>query len=202
MNFLSKKWIPAALFAGVTSVVVTAPAQALSLKGSVIFDDVVARVSNDIFASSDGTATFNFIGGAEQEFSFGDFDNGDTVMGVFGPLVINAGSLISTANPFLTDIDTDSQGPVDFVLTSISSYSELVNNGTKSFEFALHGYFTNGSTVEGNGVFDGRITVDSGGDGKFGGSLKAVPTPAAVLPVLGGLFGFASKRKREAEGNA
>ncbi|NJN72987.1 MAG: PTPA-CTERM sorting domain-containing protein [Limnothrix sp. RL_2_0] len=209
MIFSYKNLIPAAAFAAVASVAVSAPAQALSLTGSVLFDDVTVLVTEAAPSTEDGDAAFAFpLGDADQAFSTGSFvvPNGvtpanDGAISIFGPLVISGGALSSTANPFLQDIDSD-QGALDFVLTSISSYMEDFNGGGKAYAFSMKGYFTDGlgTTFAGAGVFDGRIIVDgNGGIGKFGGTLTAVPTPAAVLPVLAGLFGAASKRKGEGE---
>lgn len=194
MNFLRNQLIPAALLAGVSSFVMTVPASALDFKG------VNKMTFSGVYPAPLGT----YVEGTNV-FDFGS--NGITPGGVVLTSVLGnpawVPSILSTGNAYDVDFDADLPGHTLFSIALNNTPGEtlqfILNSASISdndpFQAVFSGtmqLLTGGATYSVSGDFS------SDGDGK-GWSFTAVPTPAAVLPVLAGLFGAASKRKREAE---
>ncbi|OKH10831.1 PTPA-CTERM sorting domain-containing protein [[Limnothrix rosea] IAM M-220] len=187
MNFIGNKLIHAALLAATVSVVATAPAQALNLKGSLGFVGGV-----DITSTGDGDDfDFAFLNPSVILRAEDDFAPAGDSIDFTNFSIVDAG-IGGTIDPFITGI-ASSKGDVNFVLENIGSF---MNNGS-TIEFTLAGYFTDGAgNFGGTGTFSGDFDITTG---TFSGGLTAVPTPAAVLPVVAGLFGAASRKKQEEE---
>ncbi|AFY38330.1 hypothetical protein Lepto7376_2028 [[Leptolyngbya] sp. PCC 7376] len=199
MNFIGNKVIPATLFAATASFAISAPAQALDFSG-------VGQVEISGFeVVSDGAGGLDFVGlelailGAVQ-----DEDGVD--IAAWSPYVVggalnSVGSLTDVSAGALTDdvfaFTFGDGSTLEFDLTSPVSIQSLA-----PLEAGLLGdlIFTDATGV--SSIFAGaHLTSQSVGDvaTSFSISLTPVPTPAAVLPVLTGLFGVASRKKQEEE---
>ena len=206
MNFIGNKLIPAALFAATASVVMAAPAHSLSLVpgSSFSFD---SKDETPVDATFDGsTLDFDFVEAlnGETSGSTGSFIDGDiqfydfSVSGITPNFFPGGGSLDNDPVTFITGISTNLGAPDDsisFVLTDVAN----VFVSDTSYTFTLLGDFVGSDPTDpfaGYGSFTGQydLLTDT-----WSGNLRAVPTPAAVLPILTGLFGAASRKKNEEE---
>ncbi|MGB2925557.1 MAG: PTPA-CTERM sorting domain-containing protein [Limnothrix sp.] len=199
MKFSPKNLIPAAAFAAVASVAISAPAQALSLNGSI---DYMGGAVTWTGSGSGATANYDFDFGVSQ-FSAttmceGDFSCPDSI--TFNDFSIVNGTA-SAAGSIIDGIATTLGGGtnVSFFLTGVNA-SETATGVT----LGLSGFFSDGAgNVFGTGNFSSQLSVRQDGSTTLSGNLITdVPTPAAVMPILAGLFGAASKRKRSEEENA
>ncbi len=125
----------------------------------------------------------------------GDFDGSDLVF-YNGPLEVINGVATPLAD-FIVDINT-SAGILTFSIDSVTEYTELLVNGTKTYSMGVIGNFFG---EDGSVVGSGAMNFTHSSTGALSGSLdvKEVPTPAAVLPIVAGLFGAASRKKQEEE---
>lgn len=203
MTFIGNKLIPAAFFAAVASIAIANPAQALKLSGGFDFDGFLT----DIAVTDEDNFTIDFneahddsalIGQCSGSFETPVCTGSDTYrVNISDSLAVSGGVLTVNTNPFLSGISTD-QGFVDFRLDDVDVFSAFSNGAVDATGFLLTGAFYDDSgEFAGKGVFTAN---QIGEDGSFSGSLAtAVPTPAAVLPILTGLFGAASRKKQEEE---
>lgn len=193
MIFSSKNLIPAAAFAAVASVAISAPAQALSLTGTMEFSGAPVTLTG----SGEGAlANYNFNFGGPQDIKTqicsGSFLCAPSDSINFYNFAINNGSVVPTK--LIDGIATTEGNDISFFLTGVDT--DVTGSGVT---FGLSGYFAaalDPKTVLSSGSFTTQIKT---GATTFSGNLEAVPTPAAVLPILAGLFGAASKRKRDGE---
>ena len=196
MNFNGNKVVPAALFAATASIVVSTPAQALDIVGDLGFSTTDLGELVTLTDDMDGTWTLDFgdltadhcsgtldIGCATDAFGFNDIG----LVGGAGSFSLEtAGTVLSTINGKDLELDT-------FTLDVFDG----IDGG--NFLISLTGDFSPGGDAFGfgGGGFIGSIEVDGG---EIGGVIaEVVPTPAAVMPVLAGLFGAASRKKQEEE---
>lgn len=196
MIFSSKYLVPAAAFAAVASVAISAPAQALSLSGSIDYTGGAVTWSG---SGSGATANYDFAFDVAQFSSTylceGDFTCPDSIS--FNNFSIVNGSVVEAS--LIDGIATSTPaGNVSFFLTGADA-----SQTATGVNLGLSGYFAavgDPQTVLGHGFFSSQLAVRQDGKTTLSGNLVTdVPTPAAVLPILASLFGAASKRKRDSE---
>ncbi|NJN72994.1 MAG: PTPA-CTERM sorting domain-containing protein [Limnothrix sp. RL_2_0] len=205
MNFFANKLIPAALFATTASVAIALPSQALEISPGSAFGFAGGLV--DISVTDKDNYTITFAETASIYNCSNDFTaecDGDATADVllgFDPRtisVVNGALDPTTADPFFSGITTTNSDPVSFVLTSIETMFAINSPFSQMVSMVLTGKFYDGSgSVVGIGSLTAQDIIMTAET--FSGSLAvtAVPTPAAVLPMLMGIFGAASKRKKE-----
>jgi len=190
MIFSSKNLIPAAAFAAVASVAISAPAQALTFG------------NGPITVASDTLVEFEFI---SQDAGF--FNRG---LSSFGVCVISgtdctpAATLFDSAQPSPVQVGDKAQ----FEFLSTNSYSLFLRtNNPARFLYSVNALNASGEMFADFGSVLGDIAWEdinplpkSDEDyNDFVVNYTDVPTPAAVLPIIGGLLGAASKRKLNVE---
>lgn len=203
MQFINNKLIPTVLCAAAASVAIANPAQALMLTGGFDFDGFLTDLNVtdkdnftiDFNESHDDTA---LIGQCTGSFADPGCTGDDTYrVDIADSLKVSGGVLTVNTNPFLSNIDTVNHGLVDFRLDDVDVFAAFNNGSAEATGFLLKGAFYNANGERtGRGVFTANAI---GQDGAFAGSLEAIPTPAAVLPILTGIFGAASRKKEEQE---
>lgn len=197
MIFSSKYLVPAAAFAAVASVAISAPAQAFAIGEGFRFN-----VDSLTITGTPDNYTFDF---GSNGVGVGDFGFGEIAQDLGGNFVVGDSivikDIVEPGQPpvadWLTSIDYAPGQQAKFDLTSISytvvdGFLNLKFDGflkdSGSGSFLSLGSFTMTDLVVGaENIGTGTIKVTD------------VPTPAAVLPVIGGLLGMASKRKRNGE---
>lgn len=205
INFLTNKLIPTSLLAATAVMTIAGSAQALELSNGSAFGFAGGLVELDVVDANNYSITF-----AETTSIYncsGDFTaecDGDATADVmlgFDPRtlsVVNGELDPTTIDPFLSNITTTNSDPVSFILTGIETMFAMDNGQTQMAGLSLFGnFYDETGSVVGFGSLTSQDIFMVGET--FSGSLavQAVPTPAAVLPMIAGLFGAASKRKEE-----
>lgn len=218
MNMFQNKLqlgVAAATVMGISMVSVM-PAQALNLVG----DDRI-----DIIGSVDITNG----GGGNYDFAFQEFENsgqqGLAINGTTGKFAIgdnvgiadislpNAGAFpTAPLQNFITDILLADGTIADFNVNDVTfAVSEIGADSLFTFVFDGSVITESGQVAQALGSFSaqsGTIFLDDPGEtagASFSGTLRIkrpdeiVPTPAAILPTLLGMGGFAAKRKKQEE---
>ena len=201
MNFIGNKLIPATLFAAAASVAVAAPAQSMEL----------VQFSTD----EGGSELLSLVdnGGGSYTLDWGHIAADDCTAFFSGLGLTCPGDSLDFQDVALTGDGTsfslDLMGGTDALLVdniggSVTDYYiesltvELLSPNVHVINFA--GFF-DPDAVPGiggsSGFSTGNIFSDTGV--VTAGSIEVVPTPAAVLPILTGLFGAASRKKNEEE---
>lgn len=201
MNFLRNNLLPSALVAATVIGIAAPEANALSLTGDISIGGNVRWTNN-----SSNRHTFDFFSGTyvnpatnnttQIGTCSGDFNCVDTAgIADLSNLAVGLNDIVDIT--FLTGIATD-LGDVSFILDKVTLALSQMGN-LKKADLILEGYFANASgKVLGNGLLTTQKI--SNANTTYSATIATdVPTPAAVLPVLGGLLGFASKRKQREE---
>lgn len=148
----------------------------------------------------DITTTETFFGMDGWEFLMKDDGSLDGVRAVD----LESGAFGQTASidwSFAAGFDTSAYSKIFFTVKGGPNFSAYLWDGTsQSGTFSTAGILTGGNKPKPSpglsnfGVFGISCTPDSCDDPTD--PPTEVPTPAAVLPILGGLFGAASRRKK------
>lgn len=204
MNLLGKGIISAALFAATASVVMAAPAQAFSFGTDTTVKFTFDGTASDGWYVQNGFLDFGVADGSGGSLftlfdSLKPVDDGATATYTF----IGGQSY----NLFLgveTSADSDTYAQTFFTDSSLNTpVAEQFDISSIAGDFVASINF--GGTVIGiEDLFLGQTTPfkDDRDLNDYVVNAEKVPTPAAVLPIIGGLLGMASKRKRDEEANA